>query len=94
MSVSSTPPAVLFALHGLPNHIRSANGAEFIVTAIQKWLPRLDITMLYIEPACPWENSYAESFHCRVRDEFLVLEEFAHLAAARRLKKAFRHDLQ
>ena len=31
---------------------------------------------LYIEPGSPWENGYAESFHSRLRDEFLALEVF------------------
>jgi putative transposase len=84
--------AELFAIRGLPNHIRSDNGPEFIATAIQNWLGQLGITTLYIEPGSPWENGYAESFHSRVRDEFLALEEFEHLGAARRLTKAFRHD--
>lgn len=30
---------------------------------------------LYIEPGSPWENGYAESFHSRLRDEFLAIKE-------------------
>ncbi|MCA9241189.1 MAG: transposase [Planctomycetales bacterium] len=40
----------------------------------------------------PWENGYAESFHSRLRDEFLATEEFESLAAARRLTHAWRED--
>jgi transposase InsO family protein len=31
---------------------------------------------MYIEPGSPWENGYAESFHGRLRDEFLAMEIF------------------
>ena len=47
---------------------------------------------LYIEPGSPWQNGYAESFHSRLRDEFLALEEFESLAAARRLTGLWRDD--
>lgn len=82
--------ADLFSVRGVPNHIRSDNGPEFIAQAIQTWLARLDIEALYIEPGSPWENGYAESFHSRLRDEFLALEEFETLTAARRLTAQWR----
>jgi putative transposase len=31
---------------------------------------------LYVAPASPWQNGYAESFHSKLRDEFLDREEF------------------
>ena len=43
-------------------------------------------------PGSPWENGYAESFHSRLRDEFLARELFESLAAARRLTAAWRED--
>ena len=73
-------------------HIRSDNGPEFIAQAIRRWLKQVDVETLYIEPGSPWENGYAESFHSRLRDEFLALEEFENLAAARRLTAAWRED--
>lgn len=84
--------AELFAMHGVPKHIRSDNGPEFIATAIRRWLDRLEIEALYIEPGAPWENGYAESFHSRLRDEFLATEEFETLAAARRLTAAWKRE--
>ena len=68
--------AELFAMRGLPRHIRSDNGPEFVASAIQRWLKQLGVEALYIEPGSPWENGYAESFHSRFRDELLALEEF------------------
>lgn len=84
--------AELFAMRGVPRHIRSDNGPEFIAQAIQRWLAQVDVETLYIEPGSPWENGYAESFHSRLRDEFLALEVFESLAAARKLTAAWRDD--
>src|SRR6185295_12068637 len=61
---------------GVPGHIRSDNGPEFIAGAIRSWLGRSGIGTLYIQPGSPWENGYAESFHGRLRDELLDLEVF------------------
>jgi transposase InsO family protein len=82
----------LFAQRRVPKEIRSDNGPEFIAQAIQEWLRKLKIQTLYIEPGAPWQNGYAESFHSRLRDEFLGLEEFESLSAARKLTTAWRDD--
>lgn len=84
--------AELFAQRGVPRCIRSDNGPEFIAHAIRKWLERVDVQTLYIEPGAPWENGYAESFHSRLRDEFLAMEEFESLPAARQLTVSWRKD--
>ena len=77
--------AELFAERGLPKHIRSDNGPEFVANAIQEWLGKLGVETLYIEPGSPWENAYSESFNSRFRDEFLAVEEFENLKAAKTL---------
>ena len=84
--------AELFAMRGVPRCIRSDNGPEFIARAIQRWLAQVEVQTLYIAPGSPWENGYAESFHSRLRDEFLALEMFESLAAARKLTAAWRED--
>lgn len=84
--------AELFAMRGVPHHVRSDNGPEFIALAIQKWLAQVGVKALYIAPGAPWENGYAESFHSRLEDEFLALEEFESVAAARRLTTAWQDD--
>jgi transposase InsO family protein len=38
---------------------------------IRKWLKRLQVKTLYIEPGSPWENGYNESFNGKFRDELL-----------------------
>ena len=73
----------LFMTRGVPNHIRSDNGPEFIAKAIAGHAERSGLEMLYIEPGSPWENGYAESFFSRLRDELLNCEEFTNLAEAR-----------
>jgi transposase InsO family protein len=84
--------AELFAMRGVPQHLRSDNGPEFIAQAIQRWTKQLEVETLYIEPGAPWENGYAESFHSRFRDEFLASEVFENIPAARKLSAAWRED--
>lgn len=82
--------AELLAVRGVPKHIRSDNGPEFIAAAIRRWLEHAKVGPLYIEPGSPWENGYAESFHSRLRDELLNRVEFVDLADARALGTAWR----
>lgn len=84
--------AELFAMYGVPRHIRSDNGPEFVAKSLREWLERIGVGALYVEPGSPWENGYAESFHSRVRDEFLAVEEFESLSAARSLTSRWRED--
>ena len=61
----------LFIFRGIPEHIRSDNGPEFTARAVRKWLNRLGVKTLFIEPGSPWENGYIESFNGKMRDELL-----------------------
>ena len=69
--------------YGIPEHIRSDNGTEFIAGKIQRWLRINQIKTLYIEPGSPWQNGYIESFHSRFRDECLNGEWLLNLREAR-----------
>lgn len=86
----------LFADRGVPGHIRSDNGPEFIARAVREWLAGRAVEVLYVAPGSPWENGYAESFHGKVRDEFLGAEEFGTLREAAVLgaewRRAYNHD--
>ena len=73
----------LFILRGIPEHIRSDNGPEFTAKAVRKWLERLGVKTLFIEPGSPWENGYIESFNGKLRDELLNREVFYTLAEAK-----------
>jgi len=59
--------ADLFITKGIPEHIRSDNGPEFTAKAVRKWLERLEVKTLFIEPGSPWENGYIESFNGKLR---------------------------
>jgi transposase InsO family protein len=76
------------ATRGVPRAIRCDNGPEFIAGAIQRWLAQVEVETKYIAPGSPWQNGYAESFHSRLRDEFLQLELFESVSIARRVTSA------
>lgn len=71
------------ARYGVPSHLRSDNGPEFIAYAIQDWLREKNVKTIYITPGSPWENAYIESFHDKLRDECLNREIFGSLMEAR-----------
>jgi len=63
--------ADVMLLKGVPEHIRSDNGPEFVAKEPRKWLADAGAKTLYIEPGSPWENGYCESFNSKLRNEFL-----------------------
>jgi len=75
----------LIGERGAPNHLRSDNGPEFIAGQVRNWLAELGVETLYIEPGAPWQNGFVESFHSRLRDEFLEMNYFTSLKEARTL---------
>ena len=82
----------LFVFSGIPDHIRSDNGPEFTARAVRKWLGRLGVKTLFIEPGSPWENGYIESFNGKLRDELLNREVFTTLTEAKVLIEAWRKE--
>jgi putative transposase len=77
---------------GPPHRVRSDNGPEFAAEAIRSWLDGTGSGALYVAPASPWQNGYAESFHSRLRDEFLDLEEFESEPQARALGALWKEE--
>lgn len=69
----------LFILRGVPGHLRSDNGPEFIASAVQAWIAAVGARTAYITPGSPWENGYCESFNAKLRDELLDGEIFYSL---------------
>ena len=67
---------------GVPEHVRSDNGAEMTAKVVRSWFATLGAKTLYIEPGSPWENGYCESFNGRLRDECLNGEIFYSLKEA------------
>lgn len=82
----------LIVAHGVPAFLRSDNGPEFIAEGLRSWLAQSQVGSLYIEPGSPWENGYAESFHSKLRDEFLNQEVFESIRDASALGKAWRQE--
>jgi len=75
------------ARHGAPAYIRSDNGPEFIAKPIKKWLKDNEIDTLYIDPGCPWQNGFVESFNARFRAECLNRELIHTLSEAKYIFK-------
>lgn len=82
----------LFASRGVPGHIRSDNGGEFIARTIRRLADLTGVEHLYIAPGSPWENGFAESFHGRLRDELLNAEVFIDVHDAKALARTWRHE--
>ena len=80
----------LFILRGVPGHIRSDNGAEFIAKAVQEWIAAVGAKTAYIAPGSPWENGFIESFNARLRDELLDGEIFYSLKEAKIVIESWR----
>jgi putative transposase len=80
----------LFILRGVPEHVRSDNGPEFIAKAVRQWIAAVGAKTAYIEPGSPWENGYCESFNSKLRDELLNIEVFSSLKEAKVLIEDWR----
>ena len=55
---------------------------EFIASEVKIWLQESASAPHYIDPGCPWQNGFTESFHGKLRDELLDREVFASVAEA------------
>jgi transposase InsO family protein len=78
----------LFILRGIPGHIRSDNGPEFVARVVQDWIAAVGARTAYIERGSPWENGFIESFNARLRDELLDGEIFYTLREAQIVTRA------
>jgi hypothetical protein len=80
----------LFILRGIPGHIRSDNGPEFVAEAVQEWIRAVGTKTAHIERGSPWENGYIESFNARLRNELLDGEIFYSLREAQIVIESWR----
>ena len=80
----------LFLLRGVPGHVRSDDGPEFVATAVQAWIAAVGAPTAYIAPGSPWENGFIESFNARLRDELLDGEIFYSLREAQVVIESWR----
>ena len=56
------------------------------------WLPGVGAKPIPVAAGSPWENGYIESFHSRLRDEFLERVEFEDVQDAREKGGWFRRE--
>jgi putative transposase len=77
---------------GPPHRVRSDNGPEFAAEVVRGWLEGTGSGARYVAPASPWQNGYAESFHSKLRDEFLDREEFESEPQARELGTLWKEE--
>jgi transposase InsO family protein len=82
----------LFLVRGEPAYIRSDNGPEFTAQKVKKWLKKMDVKTLFVEPGSPWENGYIESFNSHLRDECLDREIFVGIEELRYVVDRWRLD--
>jgi putative transposase len=84
--------AVAATRGGPPFRVRSDHGPEFAGEAVRSWLEATGSGTLFVAPASPWQNGYAESFHSKLRDEFLNREEFESEVHARALGALWKEE--
>ena len=82
--------ADLFIEHGMPEHVRSDNGPEFVAKKLLKWFKTLSVKPLFIAPGSPWENGYCESFNGKMRFQLLDGEIFFTLLEAKIIIERWR----
>jgi putative transposase len=82
----------IIADRGRPKMVVSDNGSEFTSNAILRWADETRIDWHYIAPGKPIQNAFIESFHGRLRDEFLNETLFSSLAHARAMLAKWRTD--
>lgn len=76
--------------YGVPVHLRSDNGPEFIATVVGDWAAAVGVTLVRSAPGCPWHNPFIESFNSRAREEFTEGIVFGSVEEAGVLCEAFR----
>ena len=77
---------------GVPEHIRSDNGPEFLARDLRQWLGKVGTGTLSIEPGSPWDNGYCESFNGKLKDECLNGEIFYSLKEAQIVIEQWREE--
>jgi putative transposase len=84
--------ALIAARGRAPRFLRVDNGPELTSHALRDWCRFAGARTVFIEPGAPWQNPFVESFHARVRDELLNVEQFTCLAEAQVLIEDWRED--
>jgi len=77
---------------GLPEAITIDNGPEFAGKALDEWAYRKGVKLNFIRLGKPIENTYAESFNGKLRDECLNTNWFLNLKHAKDVIEEWRKD--
>jgi transposase InsO family protein len=78
--------------YGNPEDSNSRTDIDTTRGAVRKWLKRLEVIILFIEPGGPWENGHNESFNAKLRDELLNREILTSLQEAKILVERWRRE--
>jgi putative transposase len=82
----------LVAERGAPAYLRLDNGPELIARALSDWCRFSGADSVFIDPGCPWQNAWVESFNGRLRDEFLNSCQFSSVFEAQVLLEDWRME--
>jgi putative transposase len=77
---------------GAPTYLRLDNGPDLIAYALADWCRFNGAGSVFIDPGCPWQNAWVESFNGRLRDEFLNSCQFGSLLKAQVLLEDWRAE--
>jgi len=80
----------LFILRGIPGHIRSDNGPEFVAKAVRNGLPPSAPRRPTSNPAAHGRTDTSRGFNARLRDELLNGEIFYSLKEAQIIIESWR----
>jgi putative transposase len=74
---------------GYPKKLRLDNGPEFISGAMAEWAKSHDVTLEFIQPGKPTQNSYIERFNRTFRTEVLNMYAFSNLSEVKEITAAW-----
>ena len=77
---------------GYPDMVRTDNGPEFTSRVFMAWAQTHGIRHILIQPGCPMQNGYIESFNGKFRDEHLNESWFETLQQARNAASTWKQD--
>ncbi len=83
---------MLKTLRGLPKMIRVDNGPELISVKLDDWCREHKITLIFIQPGKPTQNSYVERCNGSIRRELLNAYLFQTLDEVREKAEEWRVD--
>ena len=83
--------AKLMLKYGVPKHIRSDNGPEFVARAVRSWLSRLGVETLFIERGSPWKMAISRALMGRSETNYSMARSTTLLEAKVLVARCRRH---